>query len=301
MVASTTTVTQSTFAPPRVAAWRRPFRRLVSNRGALAGCALLLLLIFGTLCAPLLAPTDPAQQQILRRLKPPLSADGGPPLLMGSDQLGRDIWSRVLFGARVSLAIGFIAAALATVLGAALGLIAGFYGGRLGMIILRLADVQHSFPFLIIAIVVVAVVGPSLGTLIVTLTVWGWVAHTRVVRGEVLAARERDYVVAARALGASDARLLVRHILPNVISPLIVLFTFLVAQLIIAESSLGFLGLGVQPPTPSWGSMLADGRVHVGTAWWLATFPGLAIMLTVLSINLLGDGLRDALDPRLTR
>ena len=301
MVASAAPVTPSAFAPPRVAAWRRPFRRFVSNRGALAGFALLLLLLFGALFAPLLAPTDPAQQQILRRLKPPLSADGEPPLLMGSDQLGRDIWSRVLFGARVSLAIGFIAAALATVLGAALGLIAGFYGGRLGMIILRLADVQHSFPFLIIAIVVVAVVGPSLGTLIVTLTVWGWVAHTRVVRGEVLAARERDYVAAARALGASDARLLVHHILPNVISPLIVLFTFLVAQLIIAESSLGFLGLGVQPPTPSWGSMLADGRVHVGTAWWLATFPGLAIMLTVLSINLLGDGLRDALDPRLTR
>jgi peptide/nickel transport system permease protein len=137
--------------------------------------------------------------------------------------------------------------------------------------------------------------------LIGTLTLWGWVAHTRVIRGEVLAAREREYVQAARALGASDARLLLRHVLPNVASPLIVLFTFLVAQLIIAESSLGFLGLGVQPPTPSWGGMLADGRIHVGTAWWLATFPGLAIMLTVLSINLLGDGLRDALDPRLTR
>jgi ABC-type dipeptide/oligopeptide/nickel transport system permease subunit len=266
------------------------------NPTAAVGVVLLLIVVGAALTAPLLAPHDPTEQDTGHRLAPPAwDPDGLAMYPLGTDQVGRDLLSRLLYGARVSLALGLSCTIVASVMGIALGLLAGLGPPRLGEAIMGVADVQLAFPFLVLAIALIAVVGPSFLSLVVILSVFGWVQFARLVRGDVLAERERDYVLAARTVGASEVRVAVRHILPNVLSPVVVIWTFTLAQIILIESALSFLGLGVQPPTPSWGSMLADGRNYIDTAWWLGTFPGLAIMVTVLAVNLVGDALRDAL------
>lgn len=245
--------------------------------------------------------SDPTSQDLAAALQPPSWLGGQARGVFGTDNLGRDIFSRIAYGARISLLIGVSAVALAGAIGSLLGLVSGFKGGWLGTAIMRLADFQLSVPFLVLAIALVGAVGPSLANLIVVLGVTGWVPYARVVRSEVLSLREREFVLAARAIGAPDWRIIITHLRPNITASVIVLASLEVARMIISEASLSFLGLGVQPPTPSWGGMVADGRNYLESAWWLSTFPGLAIALTVLGVNLLGDRLRDVLDPALRR
>jgi peptide/nickel transport system permease protein len=259
-----------------------------------------MLVVVAALGAPWIAAYDPTEQDITNRLRPPGSPDtAGRAHLLGTDHLGRDILARVLFGARPALMVGFAAVAISGVLGMMVGLVSGYFGGRIDDVFMRLADIQLAFPFILLAIAVIGVLGPSLPVIIVVIGVSSWVVYARVVRGAVLSLREREFVQAAHALGSGDGRVLLRHILPNAFTPWLVVATLDMARVIVIESALSFLGLGVQPPTPTWGGMLADGRVYISTAWWLATFPGLAILVTVLGINLFGDGLRDTLDPRL--
>jgi len=284
-------------APSRAEELWRSLRR---GKGALVGAGLLLLLILAAVFAPLVAPHDPVQAEITQRLRPPIWAERGTPEnLLGTDQLGRDVFSRTIYGSRVSLIVGIAAVLISGTLGVFLGLISAFQGGRLDALIMRIADVQLAFPFILLAIAVVAVVGGGLLNVILILGVTGWVSYGRVVRSQVLSVKEKEYVEAARALGSRAPILIFRHILPNVMTPVIVLATFNVASYMVAEASLTFLGLGVQPAIPSWGIMLADGREYMRAGWWMAIFPGLALMVTVLSINLVGDWLREYLDPRL--
>src|SRR5579872_6467404 len=279
---------------------RRTVRALMHNPMAMAGMVLLALIIFCAIAAPLVAPADPFNQHIENRLAPPFwEAKGSLTNILGTDQLGRDILSRIIYGARVSLGLGFLCTTLSSIIGVILGLLAGMGPPRAGDVIMRLADAQIAFPFLVLAIAVIAVFGPGFINLVIILSVFGWVHFARVVRGDVLSIKEKEFIEAARTAGLSEWRIAIRHVLPNVLSPVIVIWTFAIAQIVIVESGLSFLGLGIQPPTPSWGSMLSDGRGYLETAWWLGTFPGLAIMLTVLAVNFVGDGLRDALDPRL--
>jgi peptide/nickel transport system permease protein len=280
--------------------FRRVLRELASNRAALLGLVVVLAVVIAALLARQIAPFDPVAQEIANRLKPPgwTGADGRIRLL-GTDHLGRDILSRLIFGARISLVIGLSAVVLAGTLGTLIGLVAGFEGGRIDDLCMRLTDTMLAMPFILLALAVIAVLGPSLFNIIMVLGVTSWVSYARVVRAEVLTLRTREFVAAAQALGGGGLRIVGRHLLPNVLTPVIVIATLEVARMIILESALSFLGLGVQPPTPTWGGMLADGRAYLSTAWWLATFPGLCIMLSVLGINLLGDWLRDVLDPRL--
>ncbi len=287
--------TPAALAPGRVS--RRPsnIRRLLRNRQASAGGLLILLMLLAAILAPLLAPWDPLAQQLSRRLEPP----GSPIYLLGSDPNGRDILSRLLFGARVSLSVGFLSMLLAGVVGVVLGLVSGYFGGSLDDLIMRLADVQLAFPVILLAITIVSVVGRNVATIVLVLGLTGWVVYARTVRSSVLSLRERDFVLAARCLGAGHHRILLRHILPNTAAPILVVATVQIATMIVLESGLSFFGLGIQPPTPTWGGMLAEGRDYLSNAWWVSTIPGLAIMLTVLGINLLGDGLRDVLDPQL--
>jgi peptide/nickel transport system permease protein len=277
---------------------KRPgwLRKLARNRGALAGAAILGAIVLIGVLAPVISPHDPNQQQVRSRLQLPFEERSHP---LGADQLGRDIVSRLIYGSRIALVVGFAAVAISGALGIALGLIAGFYGGKLDDLISWVGNVFLAFPFFLLALAVVAILGGGLRNMIVVLALTSWMSYMRVVRGELLAIRETSFIEAARTIGVGDARLLVRHVLPNVMTPIIVIATFEVARMIISESALSFLGLGVGPRTPSWGTMLADGRTYLATAWWVATFPGLAIMITVLAINLLGDWLRDELDPRL--
>lgn len=278
----------------------RALRMFATNWLALAGLLLLGVLVLAAVLAPWIAPADPTEQDVTSRLLPPFwEPRGSLAHPLGTDQIGRDILSRILSGARISLALAFGCTLLTSTVGVALGLAAGLSRGALGEAIMRLADAQIAFPYLVLAIAIMSVVGPSIPNLVFILSIFGWVQFARLVRGDVLAARQREYVEAARALGASEPRIALRHILPNVLSPVIVIWTFTLAQIVLVESSLSFLGLGIRPPTPSWGGMLADGRGYLDTAWWLGTFPGLAIMFTVLAVNLLGDALRDILDPRM--
>jgi peptide/nickel transport system permease protein len=279
---------------------RRVLKELVRNKAALLGLVILVAITAAAITAPVLAPVDPTAQEVTHRLKAPgwTSPDGRVSLL-GTDHLGRDILSRLIFGARISLIIGVSAVALAGTLGTLLGLVAGYQGGRVDDFVMRLTDTMLAMPFILLALAVIAVLGPSLRNIIFVLGITSWVSYARVVRAEVLTLRTREFVSAAQALGGGGRRIVFRHLLPNVLTPVIVIATLEVARMIILESALSFLGLGVQPPTPTWGGMLADGRAYLSTAWWQATFPGLSIMLTVLGINLLGDWLRDVLDPRL--
>ena len=276
-----------------------PARRRVSFR-AVFGLAVLLLMGGAALAAPQIAPWDPGRQMLVKRLRPPMWQERGlreHPL--GTDHLGRDILSRILYGGRISLGVGLSAVTLSGLIGVTLGLLAGFHGGRTDAFIMRVVDVFLAIPYILLAMGVVFALGPSLLNVILVMAVTRWVQFARIVRADVLSIREREFVSGARARGNRSLRLLLRHVLPNALTPIIVVATLELAFMIIYESALSFLGLGVQPPTPTWGWMLADGRNYVATAWWLATFPGLAIMLTVLAVNLLGDWLRDTLDPRL--
>ena len=279
---------------------RRLVRELVRNKAALVGLSILLVVTTGAVLAPVISPADPLLQDVSVRLKPPtLEGGDGQAHLLGTDHLGRDILSRLIYGARISLVIGISAVAVAGTLGTLIGLVAGYRGGRVDDLCMRLTDTMLAMPFILLALAVIAVLGSSLRNIIFVLGITSWVSYARVVRAEVLTLRMREFVAAAQALGGHGTRIIFRHLLPNVLTPVIVIATLEVARMIILESALSFLGLGVQPPTPTWGGMLADGRAYLSTAWWLATFPGLCIMLSVLGINLLGDWFRDVLDPRL--
>ena len=289
--------------PARVerAEWLTFLRRLATRRTALFGLAVVVIVLVTAVAAPWLSPFDPIEQDLGDlRLKAPGFRDAtGRVHPLGTDHLGRDLLARVIYGARPALMVGFAAVVISGFIGMAAGLVSGYFGGRVDDALMRLADIQLAFPFILLAIAVIGVLGPSLTTIIAVIGVSSWVVYARIVRSAVLSLREREFVQAALALGSGDVRVLVRHILPNALTPWLVVATLDMARVIVIESALSFLGLGVQPPTPTWGGMLADGRVYISTAWWLATFPGLAILVTVLGINLFGDGLRDTLDPRL--
>ena len=260
----------------------------------------LLVVILCATTAPWITDRDPTFGEPAKRLRPPAWQDGGSLAApLGTDQLGRDVYTRLVYGARISLAVGLGTVLIAALLGSTVGLVAGYFEGRLGTGLMRLADVQLAFPFLLLALAVVAAVGAGLLNVILILGVAGWAAFARVVRAQVLSIKHRDFVEAVRALGARQPSVVVRHVVPNVLTSVIVLGTATVANNIVVEASLTFLGLGVQPTIPSWGSMLADARDYLAVAWWMGIFPGLALMLTVLAINLLGDWLRDYLDPTL--
>jgi peptide/nickel transport system permease protein len=249
--------------------------------------------------APWVAPHSPTAGRLAARLTPPAwQGHGTLERLLGTDLLGRDVLSRLIWGARISLLIALSATVLGATVGSLLGLVTGYYRGRVDRVVTKLIDVQLAFPFVLLAIAVIAVAGPSIPVLIIVLAIGSWVGHARIVRGLILGLREREYVQAARALGAGTPRVMFRHLLPEVLSVILVLATFDVGRIIILESTLSFLGLGVQPPTPSWGSDLRDAAAYVRQAWWIAAFPGLAIMIVVLGVNLVGDVLRDILDPR---
>jgi ABC-type dipeptide/oligopeptide/nickel transport system permease subunit len=278
----------------------RVLGKLLSHRGAVVGALITAAVLLASALAPVVAPKDPFALDPNRRLLPPAWLEGGRwDYPLGTDHVGRDILSRLIYGSRISTVVGLSAVAIAASLGVVLGLVSGYYEGPAQRFILWLADVQIAFPFYLLAISIIAVVGNGFGTIILVFGVAGWVIYARIVRGAVLSLREREFVEAARALGLGNARILVRHLLPNVLTPVIILATLRVASVIVWESGLSFLGLSVPPPTPTWGRMLSEGRAYLANAWWAATFPGLAIAVTVLGVNMLGDGLRDALDPRL--
>lgn len=274
--------------------------RLLGSGAALAGMTILLLVVIAAVAAPWIAPNDPFAIRLIQRLKSPGYSDSaGAIYWLGTDALGRDVLSRVIFGARVSLIVGVSAVALAGTVGLLLGLVSGYFGGLVDDIIMRIADIQLSFPTILLALTIMAVLGSGLDKLILVLGLTGWVQYGRIVRSQVLSIKEDEFVLAARATGEKPWQILFQHILPNVWSPVIVVASFTMASNIVAEASLSFLGVGVPPSIPSWGTMLADGRQYVGVATWLTIPAGLAISLTVLSINILGDWLRDYLDPRL--
>ena len=279
---------------------RAAMRRFGRLRWGLAAGAILLLIVAGAVFAPWVAPHDPLAVNIRHRLAAPAWMEGGSPQhLLGTDQVGRDLLSRMIFGGRVSLVVGVAAVLLSSTIGVLLGLAAGYFGRRTDWTIMTLVNVMLTFPFVLLALAVIAVLGPSLGNMIIVLGVAGWPIYARVVRAETMAIREREFILAGRALGMSHARIIFRQIVPNLVSAIVVIATLQVAQVIIAESFLSFLGLGIQPPTPAWGNMLGEGRVYMLNSWWIATFPGLAIFVTALMINLMGNALRDWFDPHM--
>ena len=275
-------------------------RRLVRLRWGVAANVILLAIVASAIFAPAIAPHDPLAVNISHRLAPPVWMEGGTPQhVLGTDQVGRDLLARVIYGGRISLVIGVAAVLISTTIGVLLGLAGGYFGGRADWTIMTAVNVLLTFPFVLLALAVIAVLGASLGNMIVVLGVAGWPIYARVVRAETMAIREREFILAGRALGMSHARIIFRQILPNLVSPIVVIATLQVAQVIVLESFLSFLGLGVQPPTPAWGNMLGEGRVYMLNSWWIAAFPGLAIFLTTLAINLMGNALRDWLDPHM--
>jgi len=276
---------------------RRVARLAARHTGGVVGLLVVIAVILTAITAPLLAPHAPTVGDLTLRLLPPVWSGGSRDHILGTDQLGRDTFSRLLFGARVSLLAGLFAVLLSSSIGITLGLIAGYFGGWVDTVISTVVNVFMTFPFILLALTVIAVLGPSFRNVIVILGVTAWPIFTRIIRNQVLALREREFVLAARALGSSDARIILSHILSNVTDTIVVLASLQVGRMILNESFLSFLGLGVQPPQASWGSMLGDGRQYVLSNWWLAGFPGLAIFITALGINMLGDGLRDLLDP----
>ena len=271
----------------------KTLKRLLKNFAFTAGMVLTLLLVISALAAPLLAPHDPNLQETARRLEAPSQSHP-----LGLDDLGRDVLSRIVYGARVSLRVGFSVVLFASLIGVTLGAMAGYFGGAIDVLVMRTCDILLSFPGILLAIALVAVLGPSLNNVILALVISAWVGYARLVRGQVLKVREMEYVTAAKAMGARSPRVIILHVLPNVINPVIVMATLGLAGAILSEAALSFLGLGVQPPTPSWGAMLTAGRRYLGLANHLAIFPGAAIMIAVMGLNFLGDGLIDALDPK---
>lgn len=277
-------------------------RELGRSRSAVLGGVLLALVVLSCLLLPWAWGVDPDATNLLNRFVPPAWTEGGSwnhPL--GTDNLGRDVMARLLAGGQISLMVAFCTVLVAVTVGMTLGMVAGYYGGWVDTVTMRIGDLFLAYPFMLLTISVIAILGPSLINLIIVLALSDWVTYARTVRGSVLSVKEREFVTAARAIGTRDSAIIWRHVMPNVLSPLLVLGTVRAANYIIWESGLSFLGMGVPPPTPTWGMMLSDGRNSILDAWWLATLPGVAIMITILAVNLLGDGLRDTLDPRLKR
>jgi peptide/nickel transport system permease protein len=270
------------------------WRRLRRSSNLVIGAAIIVLVVTAALLAPYLVPYDPIEQEFTSQLRPPSTAH-----LFGTDEFGRDIFSRVVSGARIALHMGVLADLIATALGVLLGVVAGYFGGRLDALVTRGIDVMLAFPYLLLAMIVVAILGPGLTNAMIAIAVVYTPQFARVVRSVVLSVKEQELVEAARAIGAGPARILARCIFPNIVSPIIVMATLTVGFMIVETAGLSFLGLGASPPTPEWGSMLATGRSFMLTAPWITTFPGLAILVTVVAFNLVGDGLRDLLDPRL--
>jgi ABC-type dipeptide/oligopeptide/nickel transport system permease subunit len=284
-------------APPRL---RVSLRRLWRFKWGVVAATVLLLAVASAIGAPWIVPHSPVTVDIQHRLAPPAWMEGGTRAhLLGTDQIGRDLLSRVIYGGRVSLLIGTAAVLVSSTIGVLLGLAAGYFAGRIDWTIMTLVNVMLTFPFVLLALAVIAVLGPSLVNMIIVLGVADWPLYARVIRAETMAIREREFVLAGRALGMSHFRIIFNQILPNLVSVIVVIATLQVARVIILESFLSFLGLGVQPPTPAWGNMLGEGRVYMLNSWWIATFPGLAIFITTLTINLMGNALRDWLDPHM--
>lgn len=282
--------------------WRRAAASLRRAKWPIAAILFLVAVILIALFSEQLSPNDPNRQNLIRRLQPPLTftEEGTAEYWLGSDGLGRDVLSRLIFGARISILVGIVAVVLGGFVGTMLGVLAGYIGGRIDDVIMRVADIQLAFPFILLAIMVLVVLGSGILNLILVLGIGQWVTYARIARGETIAQRGREYVEAAHAIGVRDRRILLNTILPNILAPLIVIASFNIASVILAEASLSFLGLGVPPDVPTWGAMLAESRDQImGGFWWLAVLPGVAIMLTVLSLNILGDWMRDFLDPRL--
>lgn len=273
--------------------WRDALRKLARHRSAMVGLVITAIIAALALLAPLIAPHDPLHQNLRQALAPPSATHW-----MGTDEFGRDIFSRILFGAGISLQVGLLVVFVSGVSGVILGLLAGFYGGWVDMVISRAIEILLAFPGLLLAIAIVTILGPSLVNALIAISIANIPRYARVTRGVVLAEKQRDYVAATRALGSRDGRLMFRHVLPNILAPIIVLATLGIASAILTAASLSFLGLGAQPPEPEWGAMLSTGRSYIRRAWWITVFPGLAIMITVLAFNLFGDGLRDILDPK---
>lgn len=273
---------------------------LTRSKAGLFGAVLLLIIVAVALLAPVLDLPDPTRGDLRARLAGPtwdgLFAPGAHPL--GTDEVGRDILSRLIHGSRMTLMVASTAVILGGIVGTVLGIVAGYKGGIIDRLLMRLVDIQLAIPLMLLALLVVAALGPSITNVVLVLALTSWIRYARIIRAQVLSLREREFVQSARAIGASTARIMFLHILPNVLTPALVVGTLELARIIIMDAALSFLGLGVQPPTPSWGRMLADGRVYLSSAWWAVTFPGLAIVLTVLSVNLFGDWLRDYFDPK---
>lgn len=274
--------------------WREMFRRLRRSKGAALGGIILAALVATAFAAPLLTPYEPLEMNPIDRLQPPNVRHW-----LGTDVFGRDLLTRILFGARISLQTGLISVTIAILIGVPMGLVSGFYGGLVDRSMMRVVDLMLTFPGILLALVLIAILGPDLFNAMLAVGISASPTFARVVRAEVLSSKEQAYVEAARAVGCTNARIMLRHVLPNTVAPIIVLGTLGVAGAIIAAAALSYLGLGARPPQPEWGALLSEGRNYLRVAWWMTTFPGLAIMIAVLSINLLGDGLRDALDPRL--
>jgi peptide/nickel transport system permease protein len=290
-----------TIEPFKLSEGRRLWRKFTHNPIGLIGGIILLTVIGGAVFAGYVAPHEPNKQRLIARFKPPFWAEGGSMTYpLGTDNVGRDIWSRIIHGSRISLIVGICAVGVSLLIGVTLGLVSGFWGERIDAAIMALVDITLAFPQLILAFAMVAVLGPGIGNIILVLGLTGWERYARVVRAEVLALREREFVQAARAVGVSNPKIVFRHIMPNTFSSVIVMATLQTAQAILAEAALSFLGLGTGRTYPSWGQMISLGRDYISIAWWLSTFPGLAILLTVLAINLVGDRIRDVLDPRVT-
>ncbi|MHB8139616.1 MAG: oligopeptide ABC transporter permease [Smithellaceae bacterium] len=266
------------------------------NKLALTGCGIVILLFVVSLLAPWIAPYDPGAIDLKNVLAPP-SGDHW----FGTDQLGRDVLSRMIWGARISLKVGFVATGLAILIGMILGAVAGYYGGWIDATIMRFVDIMLCFPTFFLILAVIAFLEPSIWNIMIVIGLTGWMGVTRLVRADFISLRERDFVRAARAIGANDARIIFMHILPNALASILVAATLGIAGAILTESALSFLGIGVQPPTPSWGNILTAGKDNIDIAWWLSLYPGLAILVTVVGYNLLGEGIRDASDPRLKR
>ncbi len=271
---------------------------LIRDRVALLGVLIVLTVVFAAVAAPLVAPYDPTKQNIAKRLTPPAWAvKGEAGYWLGTDQLGRDVLSRIIYGGRVSLTVGLSVVAIAGSFGILLGLVSGYFGGRTDDALMRLTDIQTAFPGLLLALTIITMIGPSVRNIIIVLSINGWMVYARITRGIMLSLRETPFIEAARAIGCCDRRIIFRHALPNLLSPLLTIGTLELARIILAEASLSFLGLGVQPPAASWGLMIADGHQYITRGWWLVTFPGLAIAITVFGVNLVASWLRTYSDP----
>lgn len=269
-------------------------KRFMRNRLATAGAVVIALLMVVSIFSPLVSPYDPTDIDIRNMFSPPSVAHP-----LGTDELGRDVLTRMIWGSRISLSVGFVAVGISVLIGTLIGAVAGFFGGWADSLLMRFTDVMLAFPSFFLLLAVIAIIGPSIYNIMVVIGITSWMGVARFVRAEFLTLKERDFVQSSRALGAGNTRLIVRQVLPNALSPVFVTATFGVAGAILVESALSFLGIGVQPPTPSWGNILTSGKDNIEFAWWLSLYPGLAILITVLSFNLVGEGLRDALDPRL--